>query len=94
MTVTLIEGLHYVDNFPSWGELCGNPERHMFLGFQAHNYMKCFLFRIFDKELEGEGLLCQLRKKKSPLRPLFMIGVSGNVHSFLTCSNLTRACLC
>lgn len=85
MTVTLIEGLHYVDNFPSWDQLSDHPDRldnDFSLAFQAHNYMKCFLFKISDKEFEGEGLLCKLRRESSILRPLSMIGVSSNVHCF------------
>lgn len=78
MTVTLIEGLHYVDNFPSWDQLSDHPDRldnDFSLAFQAHNYMKCFLFKISDKEFEGEGLLCKLRRESSILRPLSMIGI-------------------
>ena len=87
MIVTLIEGLHYVDNFPSWDALCDHPDRLQYdfsLSLRAHNYMRCFWFKIFDEELEDEGLLCQLRLKKSLLRPMHMIGVSGNVNCFET----------
>jgi len=65
----------------SWNELkphtAEQQDRDSSIAFQAHSYMRSFLFQSFDDDvMEGEGLLSQLLAKRSPVRPLLIIGVS------------------
>ena len=85
MVVSLIEGRDFVDRFPSWAELENHSKRQnndFSLSFNAHNYMRAFLFQSFDGVVESEGLVARLepqssvRVERTPLRPLFLIGVS------------------
>ena len=77
MIVSLIEGSDFLDEFPSWGDLSNHVEQNFdfSLGFQAHCYMKSFLFQSFGDVMDREGLLSRVHEKKSPMRPLLMIGV-------------------
>ena len=80
MSVSLIEGIDFVDSFPSWNDLSGlqGQNKDSSAAFRAHSYMRSFLFQTHsdDGVMEGDGLLSMLQSDKSPLRPLFMIGVS------------------
>lgn len=85
MVVSLVEGRDFVDRFPSWAELENHSKRQkddFSLAFCAHNYMRAFLFHSFDGVVESEGLIARLepqssvRVERTPLRPLFLIGVS------------------
>ena len=81
MIVTLIEGKDFLDSFLSWDELkthtAQQQNRDSPMAFQAHSYMRSFLFQSFDDDvMEGEGLLSKLLAKRSPVRPLLIIGVS------------------
>jgi len=80
MIVTLIEGKDFKDSFLSWDELrthtAKQQNRDSPMAFQAHSYMRSFLFQSFDDDvMEGEGLLSKLLAKRSPVRPLLIIGV-------------------
>ena len=80
MSVSLIEGINFADSFPSWSDLSSlrGQNRDTSTAFRSHSYMRSFLFQSYDDDglLEGDGLLSRLQAEKSPLRPLFMIGVS------------------
>ena len=80
-----MEGRDYVDRFPSWAELENHSKRQrndFSLAFDAHNYMRAYLFHSFDGVVESDGLVARLepqsivRVERTPLRPLFLIGVS------------------
>ena len=97
MSVSLIEGIDYVDNLPSWDEISNNKERNIetSYAFQAHEYMRSFLFQSYDGVMEGDGLLSRLQDASNPplLRPLLLLGVSTcqlNMHFVTTYRNLNN----
>ncbi|EJK63239.1 hypothetical protein THAOC_16117 [Thalassiosira oceanica] len=78
--LTNARGKDFKDSFLSWDELrthtAKQQNRDSPMAFQAHSYMRSFLFQSFDDDvMEGEGLLSKLLAKRSPVRPLLIIGV-------------------
>ena len=66
-------------NFPSWDDLLTHPERSANVDFsftiQAHVYMRIFILTRDFTNLPNEGLLVQLTRKQTPLRPILWVGV-------------------
>jgi len=79
MSASLIEGIEYVDNLPSWDDISNKKERNIEFSyaFQAHNCMRSFLFQCYDGVMEGDSLLSRLQNTTNPplLRPLLLLGV-------------------
>ena len=82
MVVSLIEGYDFLDEFPSWRDLSNLVDQNFgfSLGFQAHCYMKSFLFQSFGDVMDGESFLSRIHRKGSPMRPLLIIGVRIEVN--------------
>lgn len=80
MCVALIEGVDYADSFPSWSDISSDLEENRDSSniFQAHGYMRSFLFQLHDDVMEGEGLLSRIQTATDTpvLRPMFVLGVS------------------